>query len=310
MSKTLNQKPSHEGIIKPGELIEIRQAASLSLYDRRVLNLLIEHAGSTIADDEVHHIAMSRLRPRKDNASERVRDSIVRLMTTLVEVPVRDRNGKRATLRTAILASTTTTDDEQDPAGEVAFRFSQEMRTIIQKSDHWGRIKGYVMFAFNTKYALALYEAICLRINLRISEQVFSVEDFRQLLGVEKGRLSAFPQLKQRALTPALEEVNALSDFTVDIEPIREGGRIRGKLTGFRLSWERKDPEEWMETLDELMRHSSGRKARIRNQVEEIQPDTPERIPDDTGPVYERIPGDTLGSINERRAKLRAKQTR
>lgn len=297
MSKTLDQRPSSEGIIKPGELIEIRQASALTLYDRRVLNLLIEHAGSAIADDEVHHVAMSRLRSRKDNASERVRDSIVRLMTTLVEVPVRDRNGKRATLRTALLASTTTTDDEQDPAGEVAFRFSQEMRAIIQKSDHWGRIKGYVIFAFSTKYALALYEAICLRINLRTNEQIFSVEEFRQVLGVPDGKLSVFKNLNKWAISPALEEVNALSDFNVDIEPIREGGRIRGKLKGFRLSWERKESEEWRKTLDELMRHSSGRKARIKDQVEEIQPKA------------DRIPGDTVGPVSERRDALRAKQT-
>lgn len=297
MSKTLDQKPSTEGTIKPGELIEIRQASSLTLYDRRVLNLLIEHAGSGIADDEVHYVAMSRLRTHKANASERVRDSIVRLMTTLVEVPVRDRSGKRATLRTALLASTTTTDDEQDSAGEVAFRFSEEMRAIIRKSDHWGRIKGYVMFAFSTKYALALYEAICLRINLRTSEQIFSVEEFRQLLGVPNGKLSVFKNLNKWAISPAFEEVNALSDFNVDIEPIREGGRIRGKLKGFRLSWERKKSEEWRKTLNELMRHSSGRKARIKNQVEEIQP------------KVDRIPGDTVGSIDERRSALRAEQT-
>lgn len=292
MSKAITQKHSPEGIVKPGELIGIRHASALTLYDRRVLNMLIEHAGPAIADDELHYIAMSRLRTHKANASERVRDSIARLMTTLVEVPTKDRNGKRATLRTAILASTTTTDDEQDPVGEVAYRFSQEMREIIKNSDHWGRIKGYVMFAFSTKYALALYEALCLRINLRTHEQVFSVDEFRQLLGVADGKLPAFPQLKQSVLTPALVEVNALSDFNVEIEPIREGGRIRGKLTGFRLMWERKTAEEWTETLDELMRHSSGRKARIKGQAETI--------------TSEPIPDDPVGSVNQRRAKLRA----
>jgi hypothetical protein len=48
------------------------------------------------------------------------------------------------------------------------------------------------MFAFTSKYALALYEAVCLRGNLRVCEQAFSVEDFRALLGVEKERLRRY----------------------------------------------------------------------------------------------------------------------
>jgi hypothetical protein len=40
-------------------------------------------------------------------------------MTTIVEVPVRDSKGKRATRRGQFLANTTATDDEDDPNGEV-----------------------------------------------------------------------------------------------------------------------------------------------------------------------------------------------
>ena len=270
MSRTLAQKHSHEGIVKAGELIEIRQTAALTLHDRRILNLLIENAGPGIVEDEPHHIAMVRLRGPTHKGGERVKDSILRLMGTIVEVPVLDRNGNRATLRTTLLASTTTTDDEDNPTGEVTYSFSKDMREIIGKSRHWGRIKGYVMFAFTSKYALVLYEALCLRINMRRAEEVLSVEAFRQMLAVENGKLENYSDLLRRAIQPAVEEINALSDFTVEIEPVREGGQLRGKLTGFRLSWERKEPDEWRAVLDELMRSKMGRKARISGTVEEV----------------------------------------
>lgn len=256
--------------MKPGELIEIRQSAALTLQDRRILNLLIENAGPGIAEDEDHHIAIGRLRGPSHKGGERVKDSILRLMGTIVEVPVRDRNGNRATKRMTLLASTTTTDDEDNPTGEVAYSFSRDMRAVIGQSRHWGRIKGYVMFAFTSKYALALYEALCLRGNMRRAEEVFSVEDFRQILGVEDGKLERFVDLKRYALQPAVEEVNALSDFNVEIDPVREGGPVRGKLIGFRVMWERKEPDEWRAVLDELLRAKVGRKARIRGQVETI----------------------------------------
>jgi hypothetical protein len=133
-----------------------------------------------------------------------------------------------------------------------------------------GRIKSHVIFAFSSKYALALYEAVCLRSNLRVNEQSFSVDDFRALLGVEVGKLLEPRSLKQWVTGPAVAEVNALSDFTVEIEMQREGGPSRGKLTGFRLWWEKKSQEEWRAVLDELLRPKVGRRARIRGKVEAV----------------------------------------
>jgi len=269
MNLTIKQKHSHDGIVKAGELIEIRQTAALTLHDRRVLNLLIENAGPGIVEDHDHHIAMNRLRgPHR--GGERVKDSILRLMGTIVEVPVRDRNGNRATKHMALLSDTTTTDDEGNPTGEVTYSFSKGMREILQKSQHWGRIKAYVMFAFSSKYSLALYELLCLRGNLRRNCEVFTVEDLRQLVGVEAGKLERAPDLLRRVVNPALEEINALSDFTIEIEPLREGGAVRGKLKAFRVSWERKEQEEWRAALDELLRPKVGRKARIRGKVEAV----------------------------------------
>lgn len=268
-SRTLEQRHSvSEGIVKAGEVIEIRNHAALTLNDRRILNLLIENAGIGIAGDEVHRIPIAKLRGPNHKGSERVKDSIVRLMTTLVEVPTKDSKGNRATRRMTLLAETTTTDDEDNPAGEVMYTFSHGMREIIQKSRYWGRIKAHIMFAFSSKYALTLYEMICLRANLQVNEQEFSLEEFRRLLGVADGSLTGFPQLKQKVVTPAVEEVNGLSDFNVTITPLREGGRERGTLKGFRVEWERKSSEEWFSVLDELMRSRVGRKARITGTVE------------------------------------------
>lgn len=268
LSKTIEQRHSIEGIVKAGEVIEIRHSAALTLHDRRVLNLLIENAGPGIVEEGHHRISITKLRSPNHKGGERVKDSIIRLMTTLVEIPVSDRKGKRATKRVPLLSETTTTDDEDCPGAEVTYRFSGVVREIIQKSQHWGRIKAHVMFAFSSKYALALYELICLRVNLRVCYQDFDVEEFRQLLGVPEGKLMAFPQLKQSVMTPAVQEVNALSDFNVSVSPLREGGQLRGRLVGFRVEWERKTSEEWQAVLDELIRSRVGRKARIQGTVE------------------------------------------
>ena len=270
MGRTIVQRYNLDGIAKAGEMIEVRQTSALTLHDRRVLNLLIRCAGSQIADDRDHVIPMRELRSTH-KGGERVRDSIERLMTTLVLIPTKDSRGKKATRRTTLLSDTTTTDDEDNPLGEVRYGFSPTMREILKKSEYWGRIKPHVMFAFTTKYALALYESLCLRRNLTISEQTFPVEEFREMLGVGVDKLKNFPQLKQSAIAPAIDEINALSDFNVEVEPLRQGGQERGKLTGFRVRWEVKEPAEWDKVLAELMRSKVGRKARISGTVERVQ---------------------------------------
>lgn len=252
-------------------MIEIRQSSDLSLQDRRILNVLIENAGSQIASDVPHRVPMARLRGRHKGA-ERVRDSIIRLMTTIVEVPVKDRRGNPATLRTTLLAETTTTDDEDNPVGEVAYSFSKTMRRIIEHSSHWGRIKAIIMFSFTSKYSLALYELLCLRANLRKSSEQISLEDLRALLGVSSGKLTRPPDFLRRVVNPAVEEVNGLSDFRVEIFPVRRGGPLRGKLVGFELRWEKKTNQEWRSALDELMRSKVGRRARLQGTEDKVVP--------------------------------------
>lgn len=269
MSRAIEQKHNLDGFVKPGELVDVRAGADLSLHDRRIFNLLVESAWSEIAEDQEHRIAVARLRgPHK--GGERVTESVSRLMTTLVEMPV-ILDGKPAVFKTQLLGDTTQVIDEDSPNAVLVYRFPAGLRRIIQKSRYWGRIKSHVMFAFSSKYALALYEAVCLRSNLHVDEQTFSVDDFRALLGVESGKLMEPFNLKKWALDPAVAEVNGLSDFTVELEFLREGGQLRGKLAGFRLRWEKKSSEAWRAVLDELLRPKVGRKARIRGRVETIQ---------------------------------------
>jgi hypothetical protein len=203
--------------------------------------------------------------------SERVKDSILRLMKTVVQVPVTGRNGKPATKRVQVLSDTTTSDDEDDPTGQVVYSFSKGMREIIKDSTLWGRVRTAVVFAFTSKYSLALYELITARINLRhVWQEEFSLEDFRALLGVPNDKLSRTPDLLRKVIQPAETEVNGLADFGVKIEPIRTGGTMRGLVTGFRVSWWRKDVPALQEAFKEISRSKVGRLARLNGKAAEV----------------------------------------
>lgn len=269
--RSIDQRKNSDGFPKAGELIAMKPSQELSLQDARIFNALIENAGPEIYTDRWHEIPIQILRGPKHKGGERVRDSIKRLMTTLVEMPVKDRNGLPAIQTTALLSENIATIDENDPRAILRYKLTETMRSIVESSKYWGRLKGYVIYAFSSRYALALYEAICLRINLEQDRQTLSVDQFRDLMRVGKGKYPLYSPLRQFVIEPALIEVNGLSDFMVTIEPVREGGILRGKLKGFELSWRKKEPDEWKSVLDELGRHHSGRRARLFGLVESIK---------------------------------------
>lgn len=267
MARTIDQKHEDGSIAKPAELIEFRGTGNLTLHDRRVLNLLYENAGQRVCDDIVHVMALSDLRGTH-KGGERVKESIIRLMQTLVEVPVTGSNGKPATLRTALLASTTTSDDEDDPSGEVTYALSRELRNIIKDSTVWGRIQSQVMFAFTSKYALALYEILQKRVNLsHVWQQEFELSDFRRLMGVPDGKLTEFFNLNAYCLKPALLEVNALADHGVNLEPLKRGKTVHG----IKMRWWKKNRNERELAYIELQRSKVGRLPRIKGTVEQIK---------------------------------------
>ena len=94
----------------------------------------------------------------------------------------------------------------------------------------------------------------------------FELEAFRELLGVPEGKLATFSNLKLRAITPAVDEVNALASFGCKIEPLKSGRKV-GVV---RVFWWRKDIDGLKEAYAELHRPKVGRKARISGGTEEV----------------------------------------
>jgi hypothetical protein len=268
--RTIDQKPNGDEFAKARELIEIRGTGGLSLQDRRVMNVLYANSGTKICDDITHVIGIAELRGAH-KGGERVKDSIIRLMKTVVEVPTKDSKGAPATKLVQILSDSTVSDDDNNPAGQVVYSFSRGMREIIKDSTLWGRVRSAVVFAFTSKYALALYEMVTARINLKhVWQEEFGVEDFRARLGVPIGKLERIPNLLQRVIQAAVLEVNGLADFGVHIEPIRTGGQQRGLVTGFRMTWWRKDIPDLQAAHQELKRVKTGRLARLRGNAEAV----------------------------------------
>jgi hypothetical protein len=260
----LNPNDASGSMVKPGELVGVVELTPLTLVDRRSYNLLIAHAWDRIDEDVEHAIPKAALRGTH-KGNERLSDTIQRLMAGQVEVRI-IRDGKRYLQSIHLLGTVARPEDEEED-GNVYYRFPAELREIIRQSSIFARLQTEVMFCFSSKYALALWEMIQKRGNLKHKNtDEFTPEEFRSLLGVPKGKLLAFDAFRRFAIVPAVEEVNALSSHMVQLDAIRHGR----KVVKLRLIWFAKDEQGLKAAYCEVQRHKAGRSARLADTVERL----------------------------------------
>ena len=94
-----------------------------------------------------------------------------------------------------------------------------------------------------SKYAIALYELICLRANREHCVEAFSYAQFRDLLGVPPGTYERGLDFQRKVVDPAILEVNGLSDMSVNLELRRK--HARAPISEVAISWWRKSASEF-----------------------------------------------------------------
>ena len=269
MSLTVEQKTNADGFPKAGELIEITGTAMLEASDRVILNLLYQHAHDSGQFTELNtafELPITDLLHSKHIGTERIRDSIARLLAVQVRVPIKHpRTGKPATLQTPLLHSVITPDKaEPGERATVCYSIPNKLLPVLIASNRWGRIKAAIVCAMSSKYAIALYELIQLRAGMDRCVEVFPVARFRELMGVPLGAYTEGTGFVRKVIEPAVLEVNALSDLSVAIEVQRRSSRA--PIEAVAVTWWRKEGEPFRQALREREQPKFGRRARLKAQ--------------------------------------------
>jgi hypothetical protein len=269
--KSKNVSPRKGEMVKPGEIIGIAGIEGWSLADRRTWNLLLVNAWGDRLEDPTadFFIPLRELRGLHDS-NDRVKPCLEKLQKTLVTVQMAD--GGTRTVQ--ILGGTDIYDSDRED-GILKYDFHRKLVPVLRESTIYARMEIKVLSAFTSKYALSLYEVLSKKINLRRTSEILDIETLRQWLGVEVGKLSTWSNLKKFAVEPAKQEVNSLSPYEVDLEPIKQGR----KVVQVRISWAKKEPFSPAEqaAAREVNREKTGRRARINGTAETVLPHLSEK---------------------------------
>lgn len=262
--RVLELRPRRDQAAKPAELIQITGHEALTLNARRAITILWHNAHlQGIEEGKDYVIEIDDLKPDAHKGYEMVEEAVVALMRTILTV--RLPNGSK-TRRVQFLGGNDL-DDPDRPAGTLTYSFDKRLVEILKDSSIWGKINLPVLMAFTSKYAVSLYENATQWSGLsKIFYHDISLNDFRDLLGVEAQKYPAFGALNKHVIKPAVQEINALAPFNLSILPIKSGK----KVTTIRVGWWAKSKDELEAAWREINRPKTGRRARIGGQVETV----------------------------------------
>jgi Initiator Replication protein len=258
-----------DALIASGPVVNLRfrhGQRALSLRAGKMFHLLVKHAGAKLTDDTKHSMRLAELWALGHLPLAELVEIIRELQTTLVEIVVAtpgEGGEKRVTTITGPMLDHV--EQDHDDTGNLVYRFSETMRRVMALSDHWAVLSKRAVLAFESRYALRLYEILALRQGLQHkTSEVFPLDDLRLRLGVPAGTLPRWQDLKRRALEPAIAEVNQLSGLSVKCQAILLGRAV----TAVKLTWREKDAHARQAVARELDASRVGRRARRAGLVE------------------------------------------
>jgi hypothetical protein len=254
--RVLDLKPRRDQATKPAELIQITGHQALTLNARRSITILWHTAHMQgVAEGRDYTIEIDDLKPDNHKGYEQVEEAIEALMTSILKVRLPDGRTRRVQF-----LGGNDMDDPDRPAGVLSYSFDKRLVEILQDSAIWGKISLPVLMAFSSKYSVSLYEHVSQWTGLtRKSYQDLTLNEFRDLLGVEAGKYTAFGALNKHVVKQTVLELNALASFGATVVPIKTGK----KVTHIRVGWWQKEKEGLDAAWREVHRSKIGRKARI-----------------------------------------------
>jgi hypothetical protein len=271
MSLTVEQRTNIDGWPKAGELIEMSGTYPLEASDRAILNILYQHAHDSGRMTDITaewEISLSELRPSSHQGNDRLYESLQRLRRVEVTLSYyapgkSNQEPEERLLLTGLFDFFDISARELEKRATLRFGLPKKLAPLLARSGRWGRIKAEVVCAMTSKYAIALCEAVMLRANLDRCIETFAIDRFREMLGVPPGAYENGTNFMNKVVTPALLEVNGLSDMGVALQLNRK--HLRSPIDSVTVTWWRKQGDEFRQAIAERNKSKVGRMARLKS---------------------------------------------
>ena len=211
-------------VIKASPAIQIQ--SKITHLQRRAWNVLLANAYDELPNKDIHHVNVVEL-AKKLGFNSRDYDHLKETLEALVDCTVKwnilGKDKKEEWGVVSLLAEARIKD------GICTYAYSPYLRTRLYNPRIYTKINLSLQNQFTSRYALILWEVCFDYFDIARNEgetPFIPLETFRELMGLDGDEYPVFKVLNRDVIKPAIEEINALTNFYIEIENRRFGRKI------------------------------------------------------------------------------------
>ena len=211
-------------VIKASPAIQIQNR--ITHLQRRAWNVLLANAYNELPDKDIHTVSVAELATKlgfDSHNHDHLKVTLKSLVDCTVEWNILGKNNKEVWGAASLLAEVNIED------GLCFYQFSHTLRMKLHNPFMYTKLNLRLQNRFKSQYALILWE-VCFDyfdVHWGRGETPFiPIEKFRGLIGVESDEYRTFKALNQKIIKPAIIEINALTDYFVEVEQKRFARKV------------------------------------------------------------------------------------
>ena len=211
-------------VIKASPAIQVQ--GKMTHLQRRAWNVLLANAYDELPNREIHRVSVAELAKSlgfNSHNEDHLKETLKALVDYTVEWNVLGKDKKQEWGVASLLGSARIKD------GVCTYSFAAHLRYKLYNPRIYTKLNLRLQNRFTHRYALILWE-VCFDyfdIARNQGETPFiPMETFRDLMGLDKDEYPLFKEFNRNVIKPAIQEINALTNFFIEIEPKRIGRKI------------------------------------------------------------------------------------
>ena len=211
-------------VIKASPAIQIQ--SRITHLQRRAWNVLLANAYNELPNKDIHRVNVAEL-AKKLGFDSRDYDHLKETLEALVDCTVKwnilGKDKKEEWGVASLLAEARIKD------GICTYAYPPYLRTRLYNPRIYTKVNLSLQNQFTSRYALILWEVCFDYFDIARNEgetPFIALETFRELMGLEAGEYPVFKVLNRDVIKPALKEINALTNFHIEVENRRFGRKI------------------------------------------------------------------------------------
>ena len=218
-------EPKSAELIKHTAAIHIK--TSLSLVDRKVLNILLKNAYDELGKVKYHTIRLAQIKHMVGWNSKNYEDlkrSLRKLVSTKIEWNIFGQDKKNKWFISSLLASASIA------GGKCTYDYPFHLQELLKNPNIYGKINLLSQNNFKSKYSLILWEFLMNHISNTKSTTTgtewIKIKDYRDLMGVEDKVYAPFKEFSYNLVRNPIKEINQVSEIEVEANYNKAGDKF------------------------------------------------------------------------------------